>query len=252
MTFNRFSLRPFAALVAFFSALLLSGTAMAAPGTSVVISQLYGGGGNSGATYTNDFIEIFNPTQSPVSLAGWSVQYASSTGSSWQTTPLGSITLQPGHYALIQESQGAAGTTALPTPDVTGTIAMSATAGKVALVSSITALSGSCPTSDPNLQDFVGFGTAANCSLGSPTATLSNTTAAIRTNVCTDTNNNSADFTALAPVPHNTTTSMTTCGPSTISAPPTVTGLATPASAFAGDPILLTATVIPGDRKSVV
>lgn len=247
MTFNRFSLRPFATLVAFFSVLLsMSGTAMAAPGTSVVISQVYGGGGNSGATYTNDFIEIFNPTQSPVSLTGWSVQYASSTGSSWQTTPLPSISLQPGEYALIQESQGAAGTTALPTPDATGTIALSATAGKVALVSSTSALTGSCPTSDPTLLDFVGFGTAANCSLGSPTATLSNTTAAIRTNACANTNNNSADFKALAPVPHNTASTLTACSASPISAPPTVTGLATPASAFAGDPILLTATVVPG------
>ena len=28
---------------------------------SLIISQIYGGGGNSGATFTNDFIEIFNP-----------------------------------------------------------------------------------------------------------------------------------------------------------------------------------------------
>ncbi len=219
---------------------------MAAPGASVVISQLYGGGGNSGATFTNDFIEIFNPTQGPVSLGGWSVQYASSTGSSWQTTLLPSITLQPGQYALIQESQGAAGTTPLPTPDATGTIAMSATAAKVALVSSTSALTGSCPTSDPNLLDFVGFGSAANCSLGSPTVTLSNTTAAIRTNACANTNSNSVDFKALVPNPHNTASTLTACAPSTISAPPIVTGLAMPASAFAGDPILLTATVVPG------
>jgi uncharacterized protein len=247
MTFNRFSLRPIAALVAFFSALLMmSGVAIAAPGTSVVISQVYGGGGNSGATYTNDFIEIFNPTQATVSLAGWSVQYASSTGSSWQTTALPQIMLQPGQYALIQESQGAAGTTALPTPDASGTIAMSATAGKVALVSSTAALTGSCPTSDPSLLDFVGFGSAANCSLGSPTVTLSNTTAAIRTNVCANTNNNNADFKALAPNPRNTAAALAACAPSTTSTPPMVTGLAMPASAFAGDPILLTATVIPG------
>jgi hypothetical protein len=247
MTFNRSFLRAFAALVAFCSLLLsMSGTAMAAPGTSVVISQVYGGGGNSGATYTNDFIEIFNPTQSAVSLAGWSVQYASSTGSSWQTTLLPSISLQPGEYALVQEAVGAAGTTPLPTPDATGTIALSATAGKIALVSSTSALTGSCPTGDPNLLDFVGFGTAANCSLGSPTVTLSNTTAAIRTNVCANTNNNNADFKALAPAPHNTATALAACAPSTTSAPPSVTGLATPASAFTGDPILLTATVIPG------
>ena len=247
MTFNRFSLRSLVALIVFISASLsMPRMAMAAPGTSVVISQLYGGGGNSEATLTNDFIEIFNPTQGPVSLTGWSVQYASSTGSSWQTTALPSITLQPGQYTLIEESQGAAGTTSLPAPDATGTIAMSATAGKVALVSSTSALTGSCPTGDPNLLDFVGFGSAANCSLGTPTATLSNTTAAIRTNVCADTNNNSADFKALAPTPRNTASALTACAPSTTSAPPTVTGLAMPPSAFAGDPILLTATVVPG------
>jgi hypothetical protein len=247
MTFNRFWPRPFAALIVFFSALLsLSGTAMAAAGSSVVISQVYGGGGNSGATFTNDFVEIFNPTQAAVSLAGWSVQYASSTGSSWQTTSLPSIMLQPGQYALIQESQGAAGTVSLPTPDATGTINMSATAGKVALVNSIAALTGSCPTSDPSLQDFVGFGSAANCSLGSPTVTLSNTTAAIRTNACANTNNNTADFKAMAPNPHNSATVPAACAPSMTSAPPTVTGLATPAAAFTGDPILLTATVVPG------
>src|SRR5215471_7778634 len=118
MPLNRLLPRPFVVLVVFFSFMLsMSGAAMAAAGTSVVISQIYGGGGNSGATYTNDFIEIFNPTQTSVSLAGWSVQYASSAGSSWQTTPLPSITLQPGQYALIQESQGAAGTTPLPIPD---------------------------------------------------------------------------------------------------------------------------------------
>jgi hypothetical protein len=28
--------------------------------SKVVISQVYGGGGNTGATYTHDFIELFN------------------------------------------------------------------------------------------------------------------------------------------------------------------------------------------------
>ena len=46
----------------------------------IVISQVYGGGGNSGAPYTNDFMEIFNRGTSSVSLAGWSVQYASPDG----------------------------------------------------------------------------------------------------------------------------------------------------------------------------
>ena len=81
MTFNRFSFRILASLLAFCSAFLsMSKTAVAATETSVVISQVYGGGGNSGATYKNDFVELFNPTAAPVSLAGWSVQYASSHG----------------------------------------------------------------------------------------------------------------------------------------------------------------------------
>src|SRR5689334_6137187 len=155
--------------------------------TGVVISQVYGGGGNAGATLKNDFIELFNRGTAPVNLSTWSVQYASAAGSSWQSTNL-TGTLQPGQYYLVQEAQGTGGTVSLPTPDATGTIAMSATAGKVALVNSITALTGTCP---PGTIDFVGFGTTANCSETTPTAVLTNTTAAIRGGLgCTETDNN--------------------------------------------------------------
>src|SRR5512147_2918786 len=89
----------------------------------IVISQVYGGGGNSGAPFTNDFIELYNRGTTTVSLAGWSVQYASATGTgnlganSGQLTPL-SGSLAPGHYLLIQEAGGTTGA-ALPTPDIT-------------------------------------------------------------------------------------------------------------------------------------
>src|SRR5687768_15559603 len=73
---------------------------------SVVISQVYGGGGNSGAPWQNDFIEIFNRIDSAISVAGWSVQYASAGGSTWQVTSLtGSVA--PGGYYLVQEAAGA-------------------------------------------------------------------------------------------------------------------------------------------------
>ncbi|MGH7532270.1 MAG: lamin tail domain-containing protein, partial [Gemmatimonadales bacterium] len=82
---------------------------------AVVISQIYGGGGNSGSMLTNDFIELHNTGAAAVSVEGWSVQYASSAGTSWQVTPLaGSI--PAGGYFLVQEAKGAGGTTALPTP----------------------------------------------------------------------------------------------------------------------------------------
>ncbi|MFZ1795449.1 MAG: lamin tail domain-containing protein, partial [Dokdonella sp.] len=44
---------------------------------AVVISQVYGGGGNSGSTYTHDFIELFNAGSTAQDLTGWTVQYAS-------------------------------------------------------------------------------------------------------------------------------------------------------------------------------
>ena len=59
----------------------------------VVISQIYGAGGNSGATLQNDYVELFNRGAEPVSLAGWSVQYASATGSGNFGANTGQITL---------------------------------------------------------------------------------------------------------------------------------------------------------------
>src|SRR3954451_22519428 len=58
----------------------LPSKSLPATSTSLVISQVYGGGGNAGALYTNDFIELFNPTSSPVVFTNWSVQYASAGG----------------------------------------------------------------------------------------------------------------------------------------------------------------------------
>src|SRR5438094_9344380 len=52
----------------------------AAVSTTIVISQVYGGGGNSGATITHDYIEIYNLGGTSVSLSGLSLQYPSATG----------------------------------------------------------------------------------------------------------------------------------------------------------------------------
>lgn len=198
-------LRPLAALCA--AGLALSGTA----GAQVVISQVYGGGGNSGATLRNDFIELFNAGSTAVDLSTFSVQYASSTGSSWQRTNL-TGTLQPGQYYLVQQAAGtntAAAT--LPTPDATGAIAMSGTAGKVALVANQTVLTGTCPGASLGVLDFIGFG-GANCSETAPTAALSNTTAAIRKAAgCTDSGNNGADFDLAVPAPRNTAAAAAPC-----------------------------------------
>ncbi len=201
------------------------------PSADIVISQVYGGGGNSGSVYRNDFIELFNRGNSPVPITGWSVQYASSAGNSWQVTNLIG-TIQPGQYYLVQEAAGTGGTTSLPTPDATGTIAMSATSGKVALVTNQTALTCGTTANCSNIttiKDFVGYGTAATNFEGSgPTANLSNTNAGSRNGAgCTDTDANAADFTIGGANPRNSASSFNGCG-GTPTPTPTVTPTPTP------------------------
>ncbi|MCE2948056.1 MAG: ExeM/NucH family extracellular endonuclease [Betaproteobacteria bacterium] len=182
-----------ALLWALAAVLPVSGT-IHASSTGVVISQVYGGGGNSGAVLRNDFIELFNASQVPVAMNGWSVQYASAGGASWQVTNLPSVTLQPGQYYLIQQAQGTGGTQSLPAPDVVGGIPMGAGSGKVALVRSQVALAVSNP-SGGNIEDLVGY--AASFFEGSAAAPgpANNTVSALRAaGGCVDTNNNGADF----------------------------------------------------------
>ena len=184
-------------------------------GPIVVISQVYGGGGNTSAYWKNDYIELHNRGDQAQNLSGWSVQYSSATGTTWQVTNL-SGSIAAGGYFLVQEAVGAGGTASLPTPDATGVIPMSGTAGKVALVNTTTALSGACPTGT-QIKDFVGFGTTANCYEGTgPTPAPSNTTMDKRNGEgCTDTNQNATDFTAIAAnasnPPRNTASALVFC-----------------------------------------
>lgn len=171
----------------------------------VVISQIYGGGGNGGATYRNDYVELYNASTQAFDLGGWTVQYASATGTAWQIQPLGGI-MQPGEYYLVQLASGGAVGALLPAANVNGSINISGTTGKVALVMGGDPLDG-CPTGDPLLVDLVGYGTTANCREGLTNAPApSNTTAAFRKNGgLTDTNVNGADFVIAAPNPRRTT-----------------------------------------------
>ncbi|MGH3055849.1 MAG: lamin tail domain-containing protein, partial [Gaiellaceae bacterium] len=186
-------------------------------GAAVVISQVYGGGGNTGAALQSDFIELFNGGSSAVDISGWSVQYAAASSASWQITTL-SGSIAPGHYYLVEEAQGAGGSTALPTPDASGTLNLNASAGKVVLVSNAVTITSTCPTGT-SVIDLVGYGSGTNCSEGSgPAPAPSNTTAALRDAAgCSDTNDNTVDFSTAAPTPRNAAASAVVC--------PTTSGL---------------------------
>ncbi|MEV0491792.1 endonuclease/exonuclease/phosphatase family protein [Streptomyces atratus] len=193
-------------------AVTLSATALpaafAAPSSTAVISEVYGGGGNSGATLTRDFIELANAGSAAYDLSGFSVQYLPGTpsaGSTWGVSPLtGSVA--PGGRYLVAQAAGTGGTVALPTPDATGTVAMSATSGTVALVSGTTPLT--CKTAadcaaDTRIVDLVGYGSAVVREGSGPAAGASATASVARGTSLADTDDNAADLTAGAPTPVN-------------------------------------------------
>src|SRR6185369_12715931 len=198
----------------------------------VVISQVYGGGGNTNATYQNDFVELYNPSGVTFDLTGWSLQYTSATGNGWEFTrqPIGGF-IAPGQYYLIALASGGATGLTLPAANINGDINMSGTTGKVALVSNFDALVGNCPLGDPDIVDFVGYGASADCAETAKAPAPSNTTSIFRiNNGSTDTDNNSTDFVAAAPNPRRTAP-IVELGPAVFSSDPRNNGSNAPRDA---------------------
>jgi hypothetical protein len=171
----------------------------------VVISQVYGNGGNSGATYTKDYVEIFNRGGSTVDISAWTLKYGSATGTiniSLATIP-NSTSIASGKYYLVRVGGGSNGTTAVPS-DLTGTGQdMSGSNAKVQLADA-----------SGNVIDLVGYGSTANLYEGSSPAPSSSTAtiAVTRKNGgCQDTDDNAADFTASTANPHNSATAASPC-----------------------------------------
>ena len=195
-------------------AVLAAGLTPVAPAnaasTGLVISEVYGSANVAPASYGNDFIELYNPTATDIPVDGWSVQYKSAAGTgAFQVTALTGTVKAGGHY-LVQEGNFATGTQ-LPTPDASGTINLSGTAGVVALVSNTTSYPTFGTTTGVDLKDvtanglvdLVGYGTTANTYETARTGVaLTSTTSAQRTTADTDAND--ADFNELAPTPKNT------------------------------------------------
>ena len=161
-----------------------------------MISQVYGGGGNSGATYLNDYVELYNRGSRLSTSPGGRCSTprrreaaGTSTSSRWAARSAA------GEYYLIALASGGANGAGLPPANITGLINMAAASGKIALVNSFTALAGNCPIFDPTIKDLVGYG-SADCGEGSTTASAgSNTTALFRkSNGSQDTDNNANDF----------------------------------------------------------
>jgi hypothetical protein len=209
------------------------------PCPQVVISQIYTSGGDTGAIYNADFIELFNRGSTAQSLAGWSIQYTVGVGTSWVASALPTFTLQPGQYYLIKGGAGSVGA-ALPTPNTTNSLSMSATAGKIALCNTTAALNGAIATgTGPTILDFVGYGSANGYSGPAPAPAPGPATSLIRAAAgCTDTASNTADFVLGGVNPRNSSTTISTC--SSGCAGPTITALVGAGTACTGSTVPLT------------
>ncbi|WP_074432068.1 MULTISPECIES: ExeM/NucH family extracellular endonuclease, partial [Corynebacterium] len=163
----------------------------ATDGSNVVINEVYGGGGNSGAKFTHDFVELYNPTDAPIDLTGWTVtQRSTSDTGNGSATLSGSIPAK-GYY-LIQGAKGNGGTEPLPTPDAIGKGLTFGGSGAIARIID----------SNSNVVDLVGWG-GAKPSEGSPAGKTKNSESVQRKEVGVDSDNNANDFIVAEPTPQN-------------------------------------------------
>ena len=166
--------------------------ALAAPdGSNVVINEVYGGGGNSGAKYTHDFVELYNPTDQEIDLTGWTITQRSAKDAGNGSALLTGVIPANGYF-LVQGSQGNGGTESLPTPDSRGDgLAFSGSQAIARLING-----------NGDVVDLVGWG-AAVVSEGSPARKTENYQSVQRKEAGKDTDNNADDFVVAEPTPQN-------------------------------------------------
>jgi hypothetical protein len=178
---------------------------MAHAANPVRISQVYGGG--SGGYYKCDYVELFNNSNAPVNIGGWSVQYGSAGGSSFGSStyniakiPSGATIPACGYY-LIRGYCGTAGADLPVTPDLVPasgwSFNFSGIAGKVALFSD-QVMGRTCAQAQAVAIDLVGYG-GANCYETAPAPELDVSSVLVRASGgAVDSDNNSTDLSKVA------------------------------------------------------
>lgn len=233
-------------IVIFFVVSFGVSSAVAQIANHIVISEVYGGGGNSGAQYKNDYVVLYNPTGSAVNITGWSIQYASGSGGNWSSKIDGPLSgmIASHSFFLIQGAAGTGTAASLPTPDADFSSTspnFSVSGGTIALVTDTTHLSGDS-LSIPAVVDYVGYGSAKYYQ-GTVVAALSNTTSAMRKARSTstaasmefggadsllgngwDSGDNSEDFVIRYPSPQNSSSPPET-PPVVLNSPPVISGI---------------------------
>lgn len=189
--------------------------AQAVPSTGLMITEVYPGGGNAGATYNADFVELYNASNAPISLAGKSLQYRASTNtgipSGSNLFALPSVSVPSHSYFLVKGGSGATGVGIPKTPDAISSLAMGGSAGQIYLADSATGIQpgtgAAIDYSAGKVIDFLGYGTgAASFETALKSGAITTAQSYKRSSPTpADTDNNNTDFTisAVAPGPDN-------------------------------------------------
>lgn len=164
-----------------------------ADASGLIINEFYGRGGSANQPYQHKFVEVYNPRDVPVDLAGLSLQYrsATGTGSATSTTKLQGSIAARGYFLIQLGSNGDTGE-ALPRPDlVAANVNPSGTNGTIYLAQAGSAVS---PDAEAVL-DKLGYGTSNSPEAKAARYTGTNSTPGSLTRTeFADTNDNSADF----------------------------------------------------------
>jgi predicted extracellular nuclease len=192
-------------------AVVLTGGAMLSPadanpsGTGLVISEVYGAGGNSGAVLNADFVELYNPTNAAISVADDYIHYRSAAGGSGGTPFRLTGSVPAGGHYLIQMGSAGANGAALPTPDAgPAGFNLAAAGGQVYLLDDPNPITTTGDqSSTPHVIDMVGATGSTSFEAAATNQPATTTSSLNRSATGTDTDNNANDFSLATPSPQN-------------------------------------------------
>ncbi|MET0625704.1 MAG: DUF4214 domain-containing protein [Pyrinomonadaceae bacterium] len=195
---------------------------------NLVVSQLYTRGGEPGASYQKDFIEIFNRGTVAVDMNNYTLHMSTTagpipTGIAIRIVSSRGIVVQPGRYLLIAlKGEGTDGQP-LPAPDFDLSVLpgpvpinLNAATGLVVLVAPDGSFQG-CPNlQSTGVADFVGYGANSVCYEGpggpAPAPALPTEAAMRLLGGCADNNVNASDFNLSLVNPRNSSSPAAPCG----------------------------------------
>lgn len=188
--------------------------------TGLVISQVYGGTGGSGALFNRDYVELFNRSSQPASLAGLQLHYAGSSGDFVLAASLPDATVPPGGHYLVGFAAGERGQDLRVDAAGLPAVNLLPAHGKVALARNVAgddagaqALGcGASRCKSGRVVDLVGYGVATDHEGAGPASAPAMDTAIVRKDAgCMDTGENAADFEVAAPAPRTSRSPVQPC-----------------------------------------